>query len=67
MNGVRKLEKCLLWVLGILAAIWAVLFGLSYFMGIPGAPETAGTEGQPQSSNEFQGNQSKNEWQEDIN
>ena len=58
MNGIKKLEKCLLWVLGILAAIWAVLFGLSYFMGIPGAPETKCTEEQAQSSNGLQGNQS---------
>lgn len=35
MGGIKKMEKCLLWVLAILASIWAVLFAISYFSGVP--------------------------------
>ena len=33
MEGIKKMERCLMWILGILATIWIVLFGLNYFLG----------------------------------
>lgn len=33
MGGIKKMEKCLAWVLAILAIIWVVLFGLNYYWG----------------------------------
>ena len=60
MDGIKKMEKCLIWVLGILALIWAILFGGSYFMGWTGdgpAPEAATSPPL----------QPYNEWMEDIN
>jgi hypothetical protein len=38
MQGIKKMERCLIWVLGILATIWVVLFGLNYFLGWSIAP-----------------------------
>ena len=32
MQGLKKMEKCMMWVLGILATIWIVLYGTSYYM-----------------------------------
>ena len=33
LGGIKKMEKCLAWVLAILATIWVVLFGLNYYWG----------------------------------
>jgi hypothetical protein len=32
MQGIKKMERCLMWILGILATIWIILFGLNYFL-----------------------------------
>jgi len=32
MQGIKKMEKCLMWVLGILAAIWLCLFSYNYYI-----------------------------------
>jgi hypothetical protein len=34
MQGVKKMEKCLMWVLGILALIWLSLFSYNYYLGL---------------------------------
>ena len=34
MQGVKKMEKCLMWVLIILAAIWGTLFSYNYYLGL---------------------------------
>jgi len=34
MQGVKKMEKCLIWVLIILALIWGTLFSYNYYLGL---------------------------------
>ena len=34
MQGVKKMEKCLMWVLIILAVIWGTLFSYNYYLGL---------------------------------
>jgi hypothetical protein len=31
LGGIKKLEKCMMWILIVLGLIWAVLFGLQYY------------------------------------
>lgn len=31
LGGIKKMEKCMIWVLVVLGLIWAVLFGLQYY------------------------------------
>lgn len=33
MEGIKKMERCLMWILGILALIWGILFGYNYLAG----------------------------------
>ena len=34
MQGIKKMEKSMMWVLGILAAIWLFLFSYNYYLGL---------------------------------
>ncbi len=57
MKGIKKLEKVMMWIVAILAIIWAVLFSLNYYYDW-----MSGSSGSSGLGDETNGYSAKEEW-----